>query len=105
MRTVWKFRLDVIVNDQRLIMPGSGEVLAVGVQDRSIVLWVLVCPDHANETRVFRVLGTGHRVTSDVKAHVGTVQIGVYVWHVFEVDANAIEEVDSGEETGGEEVG
>jgi hypothetical protein len=50
-------------------------------------IWALVEPDQPEAEVWFRIAGTGHPITDDIKRYVGTFQIdrGSLVFHVFEV--------------------
>ena len=84
-------------------MPVEAKVISAGMQGWSLVVWALVDPEYpirTEDTRIFRVAGTGHYLddTSGEGRDVGrrfefidTVQDSLgLVWHVFElVDADA----------------
>ncbi len=80
--TIWKFAL--IPGVQVLPMPVGAQALSVGMQDDTLVLWVLVRPDAAKELRMVTVLGTGWDVKTSPGKFIGTVQHpNGLVWHVF----------------------
>lgn len=87
MRAIWKFPVPV---DDRLTikMPKGARVLTVQAQGREMCIWAEVQTQAAEEKRYFAVFGTGHEMLhgmgySDV--YVGTVQIGKFVWHLYEL--------------------
>ncbi len=89
MRVVYKYPLDIASTVTRK-MPEGAEVLHVGMQDEGLMLWALAkAPSEhawANETRTFRVYGTGHPIPDDVLAqYLGSVKDGPFIWHVFEI--------------------
>ena len=86
-RQIWKYSLETVDGDQAVEMPAAASVVAVGSQRGCLCIWVDVdAPSVANETRTFRVLGTGQRVPERFR-HVGTAIIEPFVWHVFEEDS------------------
>tara|TARA_Y100000310_G_scaffold151248_1_gene150820 strand:- start:944 stop:1216 length:273 start_codon:yes stop_codon:yes gene_type:complete len=86
MRTIWKYEIPVHPTIH-LEMPVGAEPLSVGNQNGDICIWALVFDDRIKETRKFGVAGTGHPLQWEMtaKSFIGTVQIGQFVWHVFEI--------------------
>lgn len=86
MRTIWKFtfKLNSVVEVQ---MPDRARVIHVGEQNGLLCLWAMVDTENQLTARRFRIFGTGHPLSTDVKeSHfIGTVFQSIYVWHVFEV--------------------
>lgn len=89
-RTIYKYPLALTDDIQIIIMPGGAEILHVGVQGENLVpricLWAYIDPGAETQPRTFRVFGTGHDLPTKHE-YVGTVQMGSYVWHIFEVEA------------------
>lgn len=83
---IFKYPLK-LVDMQLVYMPLGAKILSVDVQNEIICLWAMVDVKGANQSRVFAIYGTGQPITDDVNklTFIGTVQMGVYVWHVFEV--------------------
>jgi hypothetical protein len=81
--TIWKYQIDV--DDTVTIdMPQGATVLHIAPSSATgLLLWATVNPDAPTETRTFHVRGTGHPL-GNVGSHLGTVQAGPFVWHVFE---------------------
>lgn len=83
---VWKYpvpRLD----SMEVQMPAGAQILTVQVQGVTPVMWALVDPSAAKETRRFYVLGTGHPSEDrDLGRYVGSFQLhgGALVFHLFE---------------------
>lgn len=85
MRTIWKFQLPTSsTNPIVLTMPVGAEILDVQMQAGIPTLWALVDTRIDVETRRFEIYGTGHALPDAHRRHVGTVQEGPLVWHVFE---------------------
>lgn len=84
-RRIFKFTLPVEDRVQ-VAMPRGALVLHLGNQNGKLCVWVLVDDPEVTpaEMRVFYVVGTGNPVPERAGLHLGTVQIGPGVWHVFE---------------------
>lgn len=90
---IWKFELP-IEDEPTISMPTKAHALSVGVQGGALVLWAYVPePDATKESRHFFVVGTGNPIPWDLTAStfIGTVQIGSFVWHVFDQRGTARE--------------
>lgn len=84
MKTIWKFPLPYADNPV-VDMPLGSRVFAVGVQNGGIVVWAHV--ETANKRKArhkFFIVGTGQAMPERHVRHIGTVQIGALVRHVFE---------------------
>ena len=82
---VWKFTTAGPRADQQLItMPAFADILSVGAQGSDIVIWASVDPNAVKEHRRIAVIGTGWEVPEGKKKFIGTVQLGAFVWHVFD---------------------
>lgn len=78
-----------------LDLPTEAQVLSAQVDNKTddITLWVVADPTFATTTkRTFAIVPTGAQFPSDwargfVKGnyYIGTVQQGMFVWHVFEI--------------------
>lgn len=84
---IWKYTLQV-VNEQTLIIPATGKILSIQVQDNVPCLWVLIDErkvDVGNQ-RTFHIYGTGNSLPSSINQDVfiATFQLGYFVGHVFE---------------------
>lgn len=88
-QTIWKvsFRLCAEIH---LEMPKGAKLLHVNPPfdplDGDISIWMLVYPDQPKVRRRLRIYGTGHstELTEQVENYVGTVHLGMFVWHVFD---------------------
>jgi hypothetical protein len=84
---IWKFPLKLQPRTA-VEMPEMAELLHVGIQatdqDETICLWASCHPDMPRDFRYFSVVATGERLPSGLKKYLGTVQMGRFVWHVFE---------------------
>ncbi len=81
---IWKFEIPV-TDWPTVEMPVGAEALHVGTQDRRLLLWAKVDCEARRERRQFAVIGTGNQMPErGVGEYIGTVQVGGFVWHVFE---------------------
>lgn len=88
MKTVWKFTLLDVTDQQEIEMPEGAEILHVGQQfpgSWTLEVWALVDPNAPRVARGFVIHGTGHPVM-DGGTHVGSIITagGQLVWHVFD---------------------
>jgi hypothetical protein len=80
---IWKFPLgDGMAQD--IEMPMHAEILTVQVQHGHVCLWAKVAPENVKKPRRIHIVGTGHEVPKGAFGYIGTVQQGVFVWHIFE---------------------
>ena len=84
MRAIWKYILD-ITDAQCLDMPSGAKILCVQMQGKTLCLWAVVDPAQPKVRHTFRVYGTGHPLDDNHGVYLGTVQVGMLVFHVFEV--------------------
>lgn len=86
-RTIWKFA--VPVDDAVAIkMPKGARLLTVQAQGAEMCLWAEVNTEAPEEKRYFAIFGTGNPMPREMgysDAYVGTVQIGRFVWHLYEL--------------------
>lgn len=83
-QTIWKFPLD-ITDEQVIFVPEGAAPLHVGAQDGVLCLWILVDTTARFDEQTIRIYGTGNPIGSEGRneCHVGSTQMGPYVWHVF----------------------
>ncbi len=74
---------------QNIAMPFGYRVLAVQMQGDLPCLWAMVNPEKPSHDVEIRVFGTGHPLPDGIgdACYLGTFQHGVFVWHVFEWNA------------------
>jgi hypothetical protein len=85
--TIFKYQLS-LVEEQVLLMPHA-RLLAVAEQGGKLMLWAMhVLPetDADMSERKIVVRGTGHTFepSEGPMEYIGTVQMGPFVWHVFD---------------------
>jgi hypothetical protein len=81
--SIWKFILET-TDLQVIEMPRGAEILAFQMQGASPCIWAKCEINAPKETRRFIFVGTGHPFPEQCGPHVGTVQIGGLVLHLFE---------------------
>ena len=84
MSVVWKYL--VPVQDRvELELPRGSMICHVAADGPTgLLVWAIVDPAQPREIVHLRVYGTGHEIGQGNLEHIGTVQAGPYVWHVFE---------------------
>ena len=90
MRVVWKEVLALNAKPQEVRLLEGAKILHVGVQKQDqiqvLTFWYEVDPTTATtKKRVLQVFGTGDDFIPEDATYLGTVQMGFYVWHLFEL--------------------
>ncbi len=95
MRAIWKYAIpdpiggpSGIYGKFTLEMPKGAVVLTVAVQEARPTIWVEVETAAGQEPLEFFVVGTGKEFPPFVGRFVGTFNIGAFVWHLYEMDAD-----------------
>lgn len=84
MRTVYKYRVPVGVS--KLSLPSGSKCIHIDAQVDKIVMWVEVTIDAITTDWTLLIIGTGQQLPEDVEyEHLGTVMMGMFVWHVYRV--------------------
>lgn len=94
MKAIFKYKLVLNGNPQTVMMPEGAAILSVQFQGSNgivgdICVWAMVDASQLQLPHVFYVFGTGQPLPDifDVwtlkNRHLGTVQQGPFVWHVF----------------------
>ena len=81
-RAIWKFPIK-ITDMQHIEVPGALTPLHVAFQGGQLCLWGAVWPGYSQVRVPVYIIGTGHPYDVEEMEHVGTVQDGLFVWHVF----------------------
>jgi len=84
---IWKYRLPLkVVNT--VTLPQGAEILQFQAQGKDVVFWAIVDENAPVKERTFHLVGTGWELPKtdyeDGIVYLGTVQLGGFVWHVFE---------------------
>jgi len=88
MKVIYKYNI-VIADEPIVAMPKGAQILSIQEQNSYFWIWALVNPDAPEESRKFKIFGTGEsRIDSafDNLRHVATVREKnrPLVWHIFE---------------------
>lgn len=86
MKKVYKYEL-AIDDYVSISMPKGSKILHLDLQYGRPFIWALVDPDAEEETRNFRVAGTGHEIGDTYcQRYIGSFMLmnGALVFHVFE---------------------
>lgn len=80
---IWKFPIERGELGRRL--PRGAKIISAGVQDGwRITIWALVDPEAPLVERLIEVVGTGSSPALSDGIFIGTVFVGLYVFHVFD---------------------
>ena len=88
MRTVWKFQTET--SYIRWSIPVGAKLLSVGSKGNKVTAWFEIDDSAEAQERHFIIVGTGWPITGNAK-HLGTTQIGAFVWHLYEVSSKTKE--------------
>lgn len=83
---IWKYEIKLVPELQKIQMPFGSQVLDFQFQRGNLYVWVLCDDGNSCEARYFLLLGTGSvpaYVDFDSLKHIGTTQMGEFVWHLF----------------------
>lgn len=82
MKVIWKFPLPM---NGTIEIPIGAEILDVQMQEGSPVLWAIVDPSAKKQQMNIYLVGTGQPLPDSLTKdkHMGSVQSGQFVWHVF----------------------
>lgn len=85
MNTIYKYEL-ALQTHQIIEMPQYTEILTVQMQGENICLWANVDTEYSLAPRTIVIAGTGEPLlTAGLHTHIATIQMGIMVWHFFEV--------------------
>jgi hypothetical protein len=91
MKTIHKYEIPITGNYVEIELPEDFFFLSLQNQNDRCIMWGETDTNSKKEKIGFIVLGTGHdieRITENLKmrrgVYVGTVQIGAFVWHIFQ---------------------
>ena len=88
MLTVWKYPINPSREAIELKIPGGGPILSAALDPRGIPsVWAMVNDKEKEEIIKVYCIGTGWPLDEVVKDSivnfVGTINDGIYIWHVF----------------------
>ena len=80
---IYKYPLELGTN--HVSLPARAKILTVNCKD-GIHLYAIINRNQETVTRKFLVIGTGtYFVNTKNYEYIGTVEEGIYIWHIFEV--------------------
>ena len=82
MKKIYKY--NIAIGDFEVEMQDCATILDVQVQDGVPVMWALIDTNEKMIKREFTIVGTGHDCQVAPKDYIGTFQMGMLVWHLFE---------------------
>jgi hypothetical protein len=83
---VLKYQLNKNENHQEIKMPSGAEILCVKIKGHDLQLYILANTEQVFEqTRHFQIVETGKFISNVYRKYVGTVCMGAYSLHVFEL--------------------
>jgi hypothetical protein len=85
MTTIWKYELDV-TDIQAVPMPEGAVIRHVGQQNGQLCVWAEVNASAPSVDLLFEIIGTGNPMPARNRTYRGSVQVGIFVWHVYTVD-------------------
>lgn len=84
-KIILKYRTDLPGGETHVPMGEHSRIISVQNQDGHITAWVEhAALDRITHTKVLVSVPTGMDFEADDMSFLGTVQIGAYVWHVYE---------------------
>lgn len=92
---IFKYTLSISDEPQTFEIPEAGMLCMVANQDGQLCLWVQVDPSRPTEKQTFVVHGTGHEI-QDREDYVGSAIVPPFVWHVFRVMPDLVDEFTKG---------
>jgi len=84
MKKIFKYPL-LEIPSQIVTMHQGSRILSIQVQNRILCIWALVDEDMPLKKHKILIFGTGQEIDTEfILTFMGTVQMGNFVWHVFE---------------------
>lgn len=86
MKTIYKYKIP-ITDTFSLQLPVDAEILCfqIDIKTGTPTIWVKLIPETEYEQRNFALVGTGNPIEFEDGNYIGTVQLGYFVWHLFEL--------------------
>ena len=81
-KAIFKYTLE-FDKKQQIELPLDAEILSAQMQNEKICLWAKVSNTLTKRKKDVYIYGTGTCIQEDDLSYVGTVQDGIYVWHIF----------------------
>lgn len=84
MKTIWKYEFDANTLEMDKMIPERSTLLDVQLQRETICAWFVVETDNELVSLKLKAYLTGEYLPDDYGAYISTVQLGVFVLHVFD---------------------
>jgi hypothetical protein len=81
-KRIFKYPLKTGTNE--LELPVGSLILDVICQNKTLTMYVMVNDTEDKVTRTIQVFGTGWVLPEENLEYINTVDVGIFVWHVFE---------------------
>lgn len=86
MRVIYKYPLE-LREHQTIRMHEGYKILDVQAQDNQICMWCEIDSGAPLQSVPFWIFGTGKEMPRcHIGEHIATVQMGIFVWHLYEGD-------------------
>ena len=87
MKTIYKYKIPSVGG--KVTLPANANVLSLGVQQSTLIIWAEVDPKECKRNRMFEVFKTGEDIPEDMgvdRKFIGTANANCFynVLHVFE---------------------
>lgn len=82
---IYKYTLN-IKDISSVSLPQTHTILSFQEQFGKLTFWAVVDIESPEILREFRIFGTGFDIEPEGLNYLATVQVGVMVWHIFEVN-------------------
>lgn len=71
---------------QTIIIKKGAKILTALLQGGLVCLWAEVdTEEDKTEKAIIQIVGTGHKELSQHREYINTVQVGIYVWHIYRI--------------------
>jgi hypothetical protein len=86
-RTIYKYKFEIKDDYFDLMLPQGAEIISLGIQRLTPVMWAIIDDEAPQEMVRFRVAGTGHDLTEDCtkETYIGRIEQMGLQWHIFKV--------------------
>lgn len=82
MKAIYKYPIK-IADTQILDMPVGADIISLQMQNGIITIWAIIDIEASLMPVKIRIFGTGIHYSDLVLRHIGSIQDGDYIWHVF----------------------
>jgi len=90
MRTIWKYEFDKSTLEMDKTIPAKSVLLDVQIHNDSICAWFVVDTYNGLVNRKLKAYMTGGSFPDDCWNYVSTVQLGGFIFHIFDLGENKL---------------